>query len=330
MKTKLSSVALLLVMAIAVLGQSVMLAQAPAAKPAGAQTSGAQAASAKPAAEKPAAKPAAHPAQSSAPPPVLLPRKEQIDAAMQRTLGYDPNLTLTIVDIRPSTLPGLVDVLLSINKQAIQHIYLAPGSQEAIIGERIPFGTDPFATTRAKLKASDGPTMGAKTPVMEIVEFSDLECPHCKTAAPIVEKLAADFPQVRVTFQQFPLPASLHPWAMKAALYADCAGNANPAAFWKYIDAIFENQGGIALATADEKLKELATAAGLDAGKLATCAESKEAQARVQKSLDLGTSLEVTSTPTVFINGRRVQAIGNIPYDQLKLLMQFEIDHAGK
>jgi protein-disulfide isomerase len=317
MKTKLSSVALLLVFAIAVLGQTFMLAQAPGAKPAGAQAASA----------KPAAKPAA---QSSAPPPVLLPRKEQVDAAMQRTLGYDPNLTWTIVDIRPSAIPGLVDVVLSINKQAPQHIYLAPGSQEAIIGERIPFGTDPFAPVREKLKAADGPTMGAKTPAMEIVEFSDLECPHCKAAAPIVEKLAADFPQVRVTFQQFPLPASLHPWAMKAALYADCAGNANPAAFWKYVDAIFENQGGIALATADEKLKELATATGLDASKLATCAESKEAQARVQKSLDLGTSLEVTSTPTVFINGRRVLAIGNIPYDQLKLLMQFEIDHAGK
>lgn len=249
---------------------------------------------------------------------------------MQRTLGYDPGLTWNILDIRPSSIPGVADVLVSINKQAPQHIYLSPDNQHAIIGEMIPFGTNPFDADRQKLRAADGPTLGSKTPVIEIVEFSDLECPHCKAAAPIMEKLAADFPNVRVTFQQFPLPANLHPWAMKAALYADCAGHTDKAAFWKYIGSVFENQGGIALATADEKLKELATAAGLDASKLAACAETKEAEARVKKSLDLGQALDVTSTPTVFINGRRITAIASIPYEQLKSLMQFEIDHAGK
>jgi protein-disulfide isomerase len=162
------------------------------------------------------------------------------------------------------------------------------------------------------------------------VEFSDLECPHCKKAQPIMGKLAADFPQVRFVFQQFPLPASLHPWAMKAAQYADCAGQINKDAFWKYVDAIFENQGGIALATADDKLKELAIVNGLDAMKVAACADSPETAARIKKSTDLGASLEVNETPTVFINGRRVRGVADIPYEKLKELVQFEIDHAGK
>ena len=259
-----------------------------------------------------------------------LPTTEQINASLTRTLGYDPALSWNVLDIRASAVPGLADVTLSINKQAPQHLYISTHTQNAIIGEMIPFGPDPFAPAREKLKAFDGPSLGSKAPVIEIAEFSDLQCPHCKTAAPIVEKLATDFPQVRITFQQFPLPASLHPWAMKAALYANCAGQADKAAFWKYIDAIFENQGGIALATSDDKLKELATGAGLDAAKLSACAESQETEARVRKSMALGESLEVTSTPTVFINGRKVNAIGGIPYEQLKLLVQFEIDHAGK
>jgi protein-disulfide isomerase len=50
----------------------------------------------------------------------------------------------------------------------------------------------------------------------------------------------------------------------------------------------------------------------------------------VKKSLDLGASLDVNETPTVFINGRRVKSLASIPYDQLKALVQFEIDHAGK
>jgi protein-disulfide isomerase len=239
-------------------------------------------------------------------------------------------LAWSIIDIRQSPIAGLADVTVSINKQPPQHIYFAPGVGTAVIGEMIPFGNNPFAPARQILRAADGPALGPKTPVIEIVEFSDLECPHCKAAAPIVEKLAADFPQVRIIFQQFPLPASLHPWAMKAALYADCAANANKDAFWKYIDSVFENQGSIALATADDKLQQLAKEAGYDADKLAACAASPEADARVNKSLDLGKSLEVNSTPTFFINGRRVPAIANIPYDQLKALVQFEIDHAGK
>ena len=163
------------------------------------------------------------------------------------------------------------------------------------------------------------------------MEFSDLECPHCKAAQPIVEKLAADFPQVRFIFQQFPLPASLHPWAMKAAQYADCAGQMNKDAFWKYVDAIFENQGGIALATADDKLKELATANGLDAVKIAACAASPETDARIKKSMDLGAALERERDPHGL--HQRPHACWALPTSRttkLKELVQFEIDHAGK
>ncbi|HYL10990.1 MAG TPA: thioredoxin domain-containing protein [Candidatus Acidoferrales bacterium] len=275
---------------------------------------------------RPAAKsPAAAPAETK------LPSKEDIEAGLQRTLGYDRSVGWEIFDIRPSIIPGVAEVIVSINKQPPNRLFISPDGQNAIVvGDIIPFGPNPFAPARAKLRAADGPALGPDAPVISLVEFSDLECPHCKAAQPILEKLASDFPQVRIVFQQFPLPASLHPWAMKAALHADCAAQTSTEAFWKFTDSIFENQGSIALATADDKLKELATAAGLDAEKIAACAAAPETEARVKKSMDLGQSLEVTETPTVFINGRRVKGVATIPYDQLKNLVQFEIEHAGK
>jgi len=291
--------------------------------------SSAQTAAPKKAAAKPAT-PAAAGAKPAAKSATDLPTTEEVDAALRRTLGYDPGVTWQIYEIRPAAVPGLADVLFAINKQATQHIYLAAGGQSAIIGELIPFGANPFAPARAKLQGAFGPSRGGPNPAIDIVEFSDLECPHCKKAQPILEKLAVDFPQVRFIFQQFPLPASLHPWAMKAAQYADCAGQINKDAFWKYVDAIFENQGGIALATADDKLKELAIVNGLDAMKVSACADSPQTAARIKKSTDLGASLEVNETPTVFMNGRRVRGIADIPYEKLKELVQFEIDHAGK
>lgn len=275
-------------------------------------------------ASAPAKKPAA-PAASSA-----LPTKDDVEAAMKRTFGYDPSINWVIYDISPSLVPGLADVLLSINKQQAQHVFYYAPNQSAIIGELIPFGPNPFTSIRTTLQAADGPSQGPQSPVITMVEFSDLECPHCKAAQPVLEKLVGDFPQVRYTFQQFPLPASMHPWAMKAAEYADCAGRANPSLFWKYVDAIFENQGSIAAPTADDKLKEFATTLGLDPQKLSTCAADPQTEARVKKSLDLGQSLDVTQTPTLFVNGRRVLGITDIPYEKLKDLVQFEIDHAGK
>jgi protein-disulfide isomerase len=259
-----------------------------------------------------------------------MPAKDDVEAAMKRTFGYDPSITWVIYDISPSVIPGLADVLVSIKQQSPQHIYYSADTQNAIAGEMIPFGLNPFAPIRAALQAADGPAQGSQTPAILMVEFSDLECPHCKAAQPIIEKLVTDFPQVRYIFQQFPLPATMHPWAMKAAEYADCVRQLNPGAFWKYVDTVFENQASIAAATAEDKLKELATAMSLDAQKISTCASLPQTEARIKKSVDLGRSLDVTQTPTLFLNGRRVLGIADIPYPQLKSLVQFEIDHAGK
>lgn len=262
--------------------------------------------------------------------PELLPSKELVDAALRRTLGYDPATSWVVYDVRQSEIPGVADILVSLNKQQPIHIYWDSSGQNAVVGQMLPFGPNPYGAIQAKLQGADGPAQGAQTPTIQMIEFSDLECPHCKSAEPIVKKLVADFPQVRLVFQQFPLPASMHPWAMKAAEYADCAGRTNTTAFWKYVDAIFENQGSIALATADDKLKELAATAGLDPQKISNCAATLESESRVKKSLELGQSLDVNQTPTLFINGRRVLGVADIPYDQLKNIVQFEIDHAGK
>jgi len=257
-----------------------------------------------------------------------LPTQAEVDEALRRTLGFDVSQTWKVLYIKRSEVPGIADALIKFKEDDYEHFYILPSGQRAIKGEMVPFGPNPFAEARLKLKAADGPSRGPQTPIISMVEFSDLECPYCKAAQPLVEKLSADFPQVRYVFQHYPLPEKQHPWAKKAAKYADCAGRTSPAAFWKYIDSIYENQGSIALAIADDKLQELATAAGLDPQKLAACASSPETEVRINKSVELGNSVGIMGTPTIFINGRKVE--DTTSYDQLKALMQFEIDHAEK
>ena len=279
------------------------------------------------AASQPAAKPQkkAATAHTSA---TKLPSAAEVDTALKRSFGYDPAITWKILHISASDAPGIADVIVLLNNKEYAHFYVLPSVQKAIQGEMVPFGPHPFREERKKLEAADGPARGARNPAISIIEFSDLECPYCKAAQPTIDKLSADFPQVRLVFQNFPLP--IHPWAMKAALYADCASRENPAAFWKFVDSTFENQGSIALAIADEKLKELATGAGLDAGKISACAALPSTAARVKKSIALGEGVGVQGTPTVFIHGRKLPGLGGLDYDKLKSLVQFEIAHAQK
>jgi protein-disulfide isomerase len=153
-----------------------------------------------------------------------------------------------------------------------------------------------------------------------VVEFSDLQCPHCKEANPTVERLVNEDADVRFVFQNFPLPS--HNWAQKAAAYADCVGRASNDAIWKFIDGVYAAQDDITADNADQKLTELADKAGVKGSDIATCAPTPETQSRVEESVKLGQSLDVNSTPTIFINGRPVGVSGN-NYDVLKQLVDF-------
>jgi protein-disulfide isomerase len=265
-----------------------------------------------------------HPAAAQA----KMPTTAEVEAVLKRVYGYDPSIQWKIYLVRRSPVPGMNEVLLQL-KGEFHHLFLTADGHYALDGEMRPFGPDPYAGNRARLSAADGPARGPAPPAVTMVEFSDLQCPHCKEAQPAIEKLAADFPNMRIIFQQYPL-VNTHPWAMKAALYADCAGRSNASAGWKFIASVYENQGSIALATADDKLKELAAAAGLDGGKISACAASPATTARVKKSMQLGDSVGVLGTPAIFVNGRQLEAVSGIPYEQVKAIVQYELEHAGK
>ena len=274
--------------------------------------------------QKPAAKaksaPAAKPAADSA----RLPTEAEVNAFMKATFGYDPQLTWKIVSIKPSEAEGLAEITVEISGpqgQGGQKFFVSQDGKHAVVGDIIPFGAHPFEQTHRILeKKATGPARGpANAPVL-IVEFSDLQCPHCKEANPTIERLINEDPNVRFVSQNFPLPS--HNWAMKAAAYADCVGRASNDAYWKFVPSVYSAQNEITADNADQKLTALADAAGLKGSEIATCAAQPETESRVQASIDLGKSVDVNSTPTLFINGRPVGVSGN-NYDALKQIVDF-------
>ena len=159
-----------------------------------------------------------------------------------------------------------------------------------------------------------------------LVVFSDFQCPYCqKEELDLRKNIPAAFgDKVRVTFVDFPL-TSIHPWAMKGSIAGRCTYRVSPAAFWDYHDWVYAGQKDITLENFDAKFQEYAKSKGLDTLQLGRCMDDKASAAEVDKSIDLGHKLAISATPTLFINGRKLE--GGVEWNVLQQLLQIEIEH---
>ena len=254
-----------------------------------------------------------------------LPSEATVDSFLHQQFGYQADLTWKISSIKPSEVPELAEVtvvLASPQGQQLTKFYVAPDGKHALVGDIVPFGAHPFEPAQRLLeKGITGPARGPKDAPVTIVEFGDLQCPACKTAQPTIEALVAAEPNARFVFQNFPL--EMHNWAAKGAAYADCVGHASNDAFWKFVAKTYETQADITAETADEKLTAIADGAGVKGAEIAACAAKPETKARVDASIALGKSVDVTGTPTLYINGRKVGSFDARMTDIYKSLVEF-------
>lgn len=276
-------------------------------------------------------KPAAQPAKAAPASPATkteLPNEETVNSFLYQTFGYDPTITWKVSEIRPSEAAGIAEVtvvLSSAQGSNVNKLYVSADGKHAITGEMLPFGAHPYDDARVRLeKGVNGISKGPAHASVTVVEFSDMQCPHCKQAAPNVEQLLTLEPEVHFVFQNFPLPS--HNWAEKAAGYVDCVGRASNEAVWKFIQKTFDEQANITEANADEKLKAIATDSGVNAEEMASCAAKPDTKARIEASIALGKSVGVTGTPALFINGRPLG--GSAPVDVLRKVVEFAANQA--
>jgi len=254
-----------------------------------------------------------------------LPSEATVDSFLHEQFGYQADMTWKIVSIKPSPLGNLAEVTVVLaNGQGQQstRFYVAPDGQHALVGDVIPFGAKPFDPAKRELeKGITGPSRGPKDAAVTIVEFGDLQCPACKAAQPTIEALVAAEPQARFVFQNFPL--EMHNWAAKGAAYADCVGQASNDAFWKFVSKTYETQSDITAENADDKLTALADGAGVKGSDIAACAAKPETKTRVDTSIALGKKVDVSGTPTLYINGRKVGSFDARLSDVYKNLVEF-------
>jgi len=176
------------------------------------------------------------------------------------------------------------------------------------------------------LFSNDDAVLGNKDAKVTIVEFSDFQCPFCRSffegAYPDIKKNYIDTGKARLVFRHYPLP--FHDAARPSALAAECAKEQGK--FWQMHDKMFTEQakkgtGTVAFGVAE--LKTWAAQIGVNAGQFNSCLDSEKYASKIDASIEDGSKYGVNGTPSFFINGKLL--VGAQPFAQFKALIDAEL-----
>jgi protein-disulfide isomerase len=169
--------------------------------------------------------------------------------------------------------------------------------------------------TAIKVLPND-PVTGPASASIEIIEFSDFQCPYCKRVVPVLKQVMAKYgDRVKLVWKDFPLPT--HADARPAAEAALCANDQGK--FWAYHDKLFDNQNELTVAN----LKAWAAELGMNATAFNACVDKGTHRQLVEQDQEEGSRYGVSSTPTVYINGRAI--VGAMPLETYETIIQEEL-----
>jgi protein-disulfide isomerase len=256
--------------------------------------------------------------------------KSTLEAYVRHLYVMDKNVTVQVGEPKPSDLPGFYEVVVSASAgnahQDFPFLVSKDGSR-IVQGSVYDVTENPYKNDLAKLKTDGAPNFGKQGAPVVIVEFSDFECPYCQKEAKVLrDNLLATYPtEVHFYFKEFPL-TTLHPWAKAAAIASRCVYNQKADAFWSYHDWVFEHQNEITAENLKDKVMGWAKdQKDLDSLKLGACMDNRATEAEIDKDIAQGHALGVDSTPTLFINGRRIASAAEWP--MLKAIIDYEIEY---
>jgi protein-disulfide isomerase len=243
---------------------------------------------------------------------------QKIERQVRSYYKVPPDLKVLVGAATPNTeFPNFDSVVVTVDngtrKQDLN--FLISKDQNTLIRiNKFDLKKDPYAETMSKIDTAGRPTRGAKASKVVVVNFDDFECPYCsrmhQTLFPEIFKEYGD----RITFiyKDFPL-VEIHPWAMHAAVDANCLAAQNNDAYWDFADYIHSNQHEISNEKTPQArfdaLDRLTLSQGqkhnLDGTKLQACVKAQDESA-VKASMKEAEGVGAEATPTLFINGQKI------------------------
>jgi protein-disulfide isomerase len=234
--------------------------------------------------------------------------ESRVEQYLRNLYAWGPSYGVKVGPPKPSPVADLLEVPVKVSlggQSDTASVYVTKNGAFMFRGELSEVSADPFADLRSKLHVGNSPSMGPEDAKITLIEFADFECPSCRQLDLVLRDMLPKNPDLRLVFKHYPL-TEIHPWAMTAAIAGQCVFDQNPGAFWKFHDTVFDQQDVISAANAWDKMIDLGNQLGLNEEAYRACMAAPETKAAVNQTIEEGHTLNITATPTTFVNARRV------------------------
>jgi len=266
---------------------------------------------------------------------------QRIEHQVRSSFNIPPAVQVQVGPRRPSSeFPNYdsVSITFSHGESKQTHEFLLSKDGKTLLRlTKLDLSKDPYAEVVGKINVQGRPVRGAAGAKVTIVNYDDFQCPFCsrmhQTLVNDVLKTYGD--KVRIIYKDYPL-AAIHPWATHAAVDANCLAAESGEAYWEYADYVHFNQKEITgtqrplaeqMAGLDRVAQEVAQRRRLPVSELQACIKA-QSDAAVQASVKEGDGLGVSATPTLFVNGQRLE--GAVPRAQLFAILDQALREAGE
>ena len=263
----------------------------------------------------------------SAPPEI----GQVVERHVRAHYSLPPEMQVNVGPIRPSEFPNydvLTVTLDNSGKKQNLDFLLSKDHKTLVRLSKMDLTQDPYAEIMKKIDVTGRPTRGNKDAKVVAVNFDDFECPFCsrmhQELFPTIFKEYGD--RVLFIYKDFPLE-EIHPWAVHAAVNANCLAAQNGDSYWDYADYLHANQrsiGGI------DELDRLAAVQAqrhnLDGPKLQACLKAQD-EKTVRASMREADLVGVSATPMMFVNGQKID--GAVPLDTVRAVLDRALKDAG-
>jgi protein-disulfide isomerase len=221
-------------------------------------------------------------------------------------------------------------------KKAEYDFLLSKDGKTLLRMTKLDLTKDPYAENVKKISVGDRPIRGKKDAKVVVVNYDDFQCPFCsrmhQTLFPEILKEYGD--RVEFVYKDYPL-AEIHPWAMHAAVDANCLAAQNGDAYWELADYLHANQREVSAAGQTRDLQfaaldRMTTLQGqkheVDQTKLQSCIKAQNDDA-IKASLREGDTLGVNATPTIFVNGQEIDGV--VSAAEFRTVLDAALQQAG-
>ena len=263
---------------------------------------------------------------------------KNIERHVRANYNLPPDVQITIGNLTPSEFPNYDAMKVTLNngerKQDVDFL-LAKDGKQLIRITKLDLTKDPYAEVMKKIDTTGRPTRGNKDAKVVAVNYDDFECPYCsrmhQTLFPEIFKEYGD--RVLFVYKDYPL-VEIHPWAVHAAVNANCLAEQNNDAYWDYADYVHANRKEIDAASApaartallDKLALDQSQKHGMNESKLQSCVKAQN-DAAVKASMHEAETVGVSATPTLFVNGEKID--GAIPVADLRAALNRALKDAG-